>query len=255
MNLGFTFDENILKKYTLNTFLNQLPYPVNHYELAPDLEVLTLKKYIEIAKTVPNHHFHVPYFVEPLKYDFSHDHYQKHFEKLFIIIDKLRQYSIKKPTMVIHGASQLESFDKAHYNTYKGIDYLLNIIHSKSIDITLSLETLSNRSIQIGSRELMKEVIKDFNCEQLKICLDLCHDYYNFKDYKYPNDLLKDINYVHLHGMTTHKHLSIEHFPMEIIKGLQLDVDYTLELLHYQMQDDYLPGLKHDLIKMKNLNE
>lgn len=254
MKLGFTFDENILKKYTLNTFLNQLPYRVNHYEIAPDLDILSTKKYIEIVKTVDNHHYHVPYFVEALKYDFSHPNYKDHFEKLFIIIESLRQYSIKKPTIVIHGASQLSN-NNAEFNTLMGLEFLLNFVERKSIDINLSLETLSSHSAQIGSRKFLKKALDTFQSDHLKICLDLCHDYFNTDltkgDYQYPHELMSHINYVHLHGMKEHKHISIQHFPIEVIRNLKLDLDYTLELLIYQLKDQYTQILIDDLLTLK----
>lgn len=252
MKLGFTFDENILKEYTLNQFLNQLPYQAHHYEIAPDLDVLNLKAYTDIVKSVENHHYHVPYFVEPFKYDFSNDHYKNHFEKLFIIIDSLRQYSIKKPTIVIHGATIIKANQSAYNHTLRGIEYLLNFITNKSIDVSLSLETLSNRSGMIGSRENILSVLDQFKTDSLRICLDLCHDYFNFEDYSYPDQFFLDqVNYVHLHGMKNQKHISINHFPLEVIKGLNLDVDHTLELLTFNLKENYLISLKNDLQTLK----
>jgi len=226
-SLGFTFDEKILRTTSIEAFFDEIPF-IDSMEIAPDERILPIQTYKKLVKKLPSHNFHVPYFIKEKAYDFSNEDYKKDYTKFLSIIESLRQYSVKRPSIVLHGASNPHTPVE---ETRKGLDYLLNFVEQKNIDVTLTLETLP-LTAAFGSRDQILQIINEFNHAKLKICLDLCHDYYNFKSYEpLRNSFLEQVQYVHIHGKGTEKHQSIQQFPIDILQSLQLDVTYNLELL------------------------
>lgn len=226
-SLGFTFDEKILRNTSIEAFFDEIP-SIDSMEIAPDERILSILTYKKLVGKLPSHNFHVPYFVKEKAYDFSNEDYKKDYIKFLSIIESLRQYSVKRPSIVLHGSSHAQT---ATEQTKKGLDFLLNFVEQKKIDVTLTLETLPPTPA-FGSRDQILQIINEFDHPKLKICLDLCHDYYNFDPYELPNKaFLEQVQYIHIHGNGTEKHQSIQKFPVDILQSLQLDVTYNLELL------------------------
>ena len=226
-SLGFTFDEKILRNTSIEAFFDEIP-SIDSMEIAPDERILSMQTYKKLVGKLPSHNFHVPYFVREKAYDFSNEDYKKDYTKLLSIIESLRQYSVKRPSIVLHGSSHSHTDTE---ETKKGLDFLLNFVEQKKMDVTLTLETLPPTTA-FGSRDQILQIINEFDHPKLKICLDLCHDYYNYDHYELPNEaFLEQVQYVHIHGKGTEKHQSIQKFPVDILQSLQLDVTYNLELL------------------------
>lgn len=256
---GFTFDEKVLHDYELKSFFNILPIDkIASVELSPDETVLDLNIYKSIGKLIETNNqsinFHTPYFAGQEKYDFSSDKNTviKHYTKLLSIIELLRQYSVKTPTLVLHGASILNNEkSKAKDVTLSGIDYLLNFISKKNLDVNLSFETLAVNSKIIGaSRSEVLNVINEFNTDKLQICWDLCHDYYNFKEYKLPEDIFIDkVNYVHIHGKHNNiKHLSVmKYFNYKYFFDNCSFDDINIEILKTLCGETYYKDLINDI--------
>lgn len=222
--LGFTFDEKILNEFSIEAFFDQFPL-FDAMEIAPDLSLLNLSTYKKIVQKTDSHNFHVPYFVSPMKYDFSSEHYKSDYTKLLSIIESLRQFSVKTPSIVIHGGTILSNRDKAFNQTLKGLDFLMNFIHKKNLDVHLQLETLANSSPVIGSRNDVLDIVTVFDDSRLSICLDINHDYHNHR--ALPDEaFLKKVSYIHLH----HEHDSFTKWPDEAL-DFHLDCTYNLELL------------------------
>lgn len=262
--IGFTFDEKILNDYTLDSFFNILPIDsIDSIELSPDDSILDLSIYKAIAKTIEKNNqsinFHVPYFANKTNYDFSSEKsiVIKHYTKLFSIIESLRQYSVKIPSLVIHGATIIDdNHNLALYKSLSSIDFLLNFISKKNIDINISLESLSNNSNEIGrSREEVISVIKEFNTKSLGICWDLCHDYYNFDNYYLPNNkFLDNVNYVHIHGKNNNiKHVSFKkYFNYDyFLKNYDFKNVINIEILKDLCGNTYYDDLINDINLLK----
>lgn len=229
MSIGFTFDEKILSEMSLDAFLHHTNSDFKSVEIAPDDTLLPFDNYEKVVKSFLQHHFHVPYFVKGKNY-FSTNNFTD-YERFFIIVDKLRQYSIKRPNIVFH-----PSFEK---ETLETCDRLLNFIERKKIDVTLALENIS----EVSPKEIRK-YIQTFQSPNLKICYDLAHDYYN-PNYEGIENLKDELAYIHLHGKGSEKHQTIKFLPKKEILKLPRDVDMNLELL-YATAPDYFKTLLED---------
>lgn len=265
--VGFTFDEKILMDYELESFFDLLPQnSVQSVELSPDLSLLPLSTYKDIGKYIEKKNgdlnFHVPYFVNQNNFDFSGDKnvITKYYTKLLSIIESLRQYSVKIPSLVIHGATiNSENDSKSLNDTLVMIDYLLNFISKKNIDIELSFESLSNTSNMIGrSRDEVLRIINEFKSKKLQICWDLCHDYFNYNDYFLPDDNFIDgVNYVHIHGKNKDgiKHTSTkDHFDYStFFNNHSFTQTINIEILKDLCGPSYYSSLYQDIKLLNSL--
>ncbi len=222
--LGFTFDEKIFKEMSLEAFFYNLP-PFDALEIAPDDKILDLKTYKKIVNQVTEHHFHVPYFVKHGKYDFSSEHYKSDYTKFFLIIESLRQYSVKTPSIIVHGCQFATDKKSAIIKTKQGLDMLLNFIEQKSLDFNIQLET-QQKHFPISDRQDILNIVNTFNHDRLGICLDISHDCKNYQTA--PDELfLKYVNYVHLH----HEHGSFQKIPINYMNDIDLSCHHNIELL------------------------
>lgn len=222
--LGFTFDEKILQKMSMEAFFENLP-PFDALEIAPDEKILDINTYKKIANQVTEHHFHVPYFVTPGKYDFSSEHYKSDYTKFFSIIESLRQYSVKTPSIVVHGCQFATEKSHAMEKTKQGLDMLLNFIEQKNMDFNLQLETLP-KHFPISDRQDILKIVNEFQHPRLGICLDLGHDCKNHSTA--PSEaFLEKVQYVHLH----HEHDSFQMIPISYLNDIDLGCHHNIELL------------------------
>lgn len=239
--LGFTFDEKILNDLSLEEFFYDFP-SVDAIELAADESLLPLRTYKKIARYAPNQHYHVPYFVQPMKFDFSSNTYQKDYTKFLSIIESLRQYSVKRPSIIIHGANVKKDRVQAFEQTKSGLDFLLNFIVKKNIDVQLNIETIQSHGI--GSQEEIKQLIHMFSSDQLKACLDIYHVRMNKETVD--DDFLKLVDYVHLHD----HHGSIQKLDNHWLK--KIPTHMNLELL-YDFCQNYRQDLISDIHTIRNI--
>lgn len=265
---GFTFDEKVLKDYELEAFFDLLPIElINSIEVSPDTRILSRKTYQNIGKYCElnniNLNFHVPLFIKNSFYDFSNDNTSsiKDYTKLFSIIESLRQYNVKIPSLVIHGATIIsKNQTKAFDDTLYMIDYLLNFISKKNLNLNLSFETLSKNSGSIGkSREEVIKVINEFKSPNLNICLDLCHDYYNSNKFlPFTEGFLEKVNYVHIHGNNNNlKHVStLDYFDYNsIFNNVKFNQIINIELLKDCAQETYYSDLIKDIYLLEKLKK
>ena len=252
-NIGFTFDEKILYTDTLEGFFEKLPFPINHLELAPDYSLFSQKTYEDVATYSKNLNFHMPYFITDQKYDFAFNAF-KSFDAFFLIVDHLRPLSIKKPSIVIHGSREKDK-SLSHDQTKRGLEYLLNFINKKKLDVILRLENtevLSAHSLYDLAN--VNKIIETFKSPQLKLCYDMAHDYYGAKNFVLPdNNLLSYMDYYHLHGKNTLKHQDLNYFPKELLKTIKDKGDLTIELLLSNCQEDYSQTLINNLLLLNRL--
>jgi hypothetical protein len=235
-SLGFTFDEKILNQMSLEAFFDEFPI-VDALEIAPDNNILTTNDYKKIISYTKNHNYHVPYFVSEMKYDFSSEYYKNDYSKFLSIIESLRQYSVKTPSMITHGATVLTNRLSAFESTKRGIDYLLNFIEQKNMDVIISLESI--QSPYIGHTSELLEIYNLFNHNKLQLCYDIHHVKVN--EMIIPsNKFLEAVNYVHLHD----DHGSIMQVEKEWFPTLK--AHYNLELL-LPFCDNYRETLKNDI--------
>lgn len=239
--LGFTFDEKILRDYELTSFFDEFPQ-VDALELAPDMSLLPLSTYKKIVTYVKSHHFHVPYFVQSSSFDFASDHYQKDFHKLLSIIESLRQYSVKTPSIIVHGAHVTSSRKLALEQSKYGIDFLLNFIEKKHLDINIRLETIP--STGIGSVQEIMTLYHLFSHERLKACLDIHHS--KGKQEMITDDFLSIVDYLHVHD----HHHSITNLTDHWYQSI--DAHLNLELL-YDFCDNYRQSLKDDIKLLRTI--
>jgi len=239
--LGFTFDEKILRDYSLEAFFDEFPN-VDALELAPDKEILPIKTYKKIATCVSNQHYHVPYFVGPMKYDFSSETYQKDYTKFLSIIESLRQYSVKRPSIIVHGASVTETRDRAFDLTKSGLDFLLNFIEKKNLDVQINLETIQSHGI--GSTSEIQKLLNYFSYDRLKSCLDIHHIKMNQEIIH--NDFLDLVDYIHVHD----HHGSIKDLKDHWYTSIPAHIN--LELL-YDFCTEYRQELISDIHTIRNI--
>jgi len=251
--IGFTFDEQVLKDTCLSGFFNSLPFRPNHLELAPDETLLELKTYKAISQFTDNLNFHIPYFLGQRTYDFTSRDFSD-LEKFFIIVDHLRPFSIKTPSIVFHGSSDKDPI-QAHDQTRRGLDQALNFIEKKNLDLILCLEnTECSNSSSRYSLDQVLQLTGGFQSPRLKVCYDLAHAYYGCQDFSLPApDVLEMISYFHLHGKHSLKHQDLIYLPKDLIKGLMPYGDHTIELLKASCQKDYSKTLGHNMAYLSDL--
>lgn len=216
-SIGFTFDEKILKHMSAEHFFEAMP-DFDAIEIAPDPVLNQIVNFKHIVSLTKQHHYHVPYFIAPGKYDFSNEYHQRDYTKLLSIIESLRQFCVKTPSMIIHGSQITNNYETALDKTRFGLDFLLNFVERKHMDLNLCLETIP--STNIGDRTTISQLIHEFKHPNLTACLDLHHDQTTADAEESFYDI---VTYLHIH----HHHDDIkklEHIP-------KLNGHYNIELL------------------------
>lgn len=248
--IGFTFDEKILSQKTLHGFFQALPFQVDHLELAPDGALYKPSVYKAVAAYSPNHHFHMPYFMSQRKYDFAYGDYSS-YDAFFSIVDYLRPFSVKKPSIIVHG-SQEKDQTLSYKQTMRGLDYMLNFIQKKNIDVDLRLENTERVAATTHYHiQKVKAIIDAFKCPQLKLCYDLGHDYYGSHDFEPYRG--SDVDYIHVHGKNTRKHQDLKALPIDLLEPYKAQGAFNLELLIASCQKDYQTVLIDNLCRLRAL--
>ncbi|WP_425446698.1 TIM barrel protein [Dethiothermospora halolimnae] len=272
MKLGFTFDEKILNKIEINKLLSKASeIGVSSIELSPDKNIIDVKKYLDIAKVANDYsvdiNYHIPYFADNNLYEIMNfkEHETKVKEKyvsLLSIIEEIEQLISKKSIIVVHGANynNIESFNKGIYNMLSFIDWILNFLSRKNINISLALETLRKEQSRVigDTREDIFKIVNDFNSNRLGVCWDITHDTMNYYPHEPPlnDDFLNKIIYTHIHGIDLNNnksHFSIKNSDIdfnrevEFLKNNNYDGILNLELLVSHCGDGYLEYLFDDI--------
>ncbi|MTI64995.1 MAG: sugar phosphate isomerase/epimerase [Firmicutes bacterium] len=273
MKLGYTFDEKILKEISINDFFKKIyNEKIKSIEISPDEKLLSLDEYKKIAELSTdkkiNINFHVPYFIDELYEIMNLNNNRKDvidsYKKLLKLINELQDITCKSSMLVIHGGKykKKEKKSKGIYFTLSFLDWMLNFIERKKLNITLAFETLNKENDrQVGdTREDVSYIINKFNDSKLGICWDITHDYFNNQKKIKFNDLsIKDIYYCHIHGRIKNKsHTSIKKSDIDFSKQLNYLIknDYNgilnIELLS-QYSKKYLDDLLNDIDYLNNL--
>lgn len=276
MNIGLTLDEKVFDKIKPDELLSYMKQQgISSIEVSPDENVLSKSTYYEIAKLCSelniDVNFHVPYFADDFLYEIMNfTEYKKKvtskYEALVSIIVDIQNIVCKSSILTIHGAKYEDGKDKraALYNTLGFLDWILNFLDKKSINLNLALETLNKNEYIIGNcREDINYNLVEFKGSRLGICLDLCHDAFNYYPGKVPFDdnFFSNIIYCHIHGIDIEK--SISHISLK-----KSDIDFkdyinflfnkkyngvlNLELLVNCCGDSYLNDVLCDIDYLKS---
>ncbi|SKC39327.1 TIM barrel protein [Maledivibacter halophilus] len=276
MKIGFTLDEKIFNKITQSELLSYAKkLGVSSVEISPDKNILPKNTYYEIAKLCSeleiDINFHVPYFADSFLYEIMNfTEYKKEiktkYEDLISMIVDIQNIICKSSTLIIHGASYDDAKEKntALYNTLNFLNWILNFLDNKNIDLNLALETLNKNENVIGnSREDIQYNLNKFRGSKLGICLDICHDAFNYYPGKPPlnDDFLSNIIYCHIHGINIEKsisHISLKESDIDFKTYINFLIDkqynniLNLELLVSYCGENYLNNLFGDIEFIRN---
>lgn len=277
MNLGFTFDEKIIKTKHYKQVLDDVKlYDIHSIELSPDLKIMPFKEYDNITSYATERsiktNFHIPYFADNLyscsDLDYNKENILKKYEEFIKIIGNLTLPNDYNPIITIHGANYNAFNDKksALNNTIYIIHWLLNFIEKNNLNCKLAIETLNKESIRrIGdNRDEILHIINYFKNDNLGICWDITHESYNYYPNKIPlkKEFLEHVIYSHLHGIRFNEMIS--HIPLKnsdinfnyLLKYLD-EINFTkiinLELLINYCGDSYYSDLICDINYLNNL--
>ena len=237
MNLSFTLDEKILKSITVEQLLNQaIKRNVSAVELAADKDIMAVGDYTDILKCITANsldvNYHIPYFANDIyETHYFSEYMDKSKEKYGEYLDLLETFQSNinnNPIIVVHGGDYQESKRvSAIDNTKRFLDFLLNEVEKRRLPFTIAIETLRKKELRntFDNREDLNSFLNEFNCDNLKLCWDMCHDKMNFYPENMPLDqkFLSKIVYAHIHGHKIDSDKS--HLSLSIS-----DIDYTTEL-------------------------
>ncbi len=217
-------------------------------------------------------HYHVPYFADHFLYEIMNfKEYKKSiktkYESLMSIISDIQNITCKPSILTIHGANYEgnERQKEASHNTLDFLDWLLNFLEKKNVNLKLALETLNKTEQVIGnSREDINYILNEFKGSKLGVCWDICHDAYNYYPGKLSleDDFYDNIIYCHIHGIDlskTKSHISIKNSAINFDDEISflLDKNYTgilnLELLTSFCGNSYLEDLFGDINLLSSL--
>lgn len=271
MNIGFTLDEKIFDKITPIELLTKTKeMGIGGIEVSPDEKILSRNTYYEIAKLCNELNieinYHVPYFADNFLYEIMNFHeYKKNiktkYEALISIISDMQNIICKPSILTIHGAgfSEPTNREKALYSTLSFLDWYLNFLYKRNIDLKLALETLNKNEAAIGNcRDDINYISSEFKGSKLGICLDICHDAFNYYPGKasLDDDFYENIIHTHIHGIDIKKsisHISVKNSDIDFEDQINflLDKDFkgvlNLELLVSFCGESYLKDLLEDI--------
>ncbi|RKD32967.1 TIM barrel protein [Thermohalobacter berrensis] len=276
MNLGFTFDENILSKIDCKTLFSKTKeMGISSIELAPDKSVLPIKTYKEIAMISESLNldisFHVPYFAHNFLYEignfteFKKDVLEKYEQFLSIVFD-IQQIINKESIITIHGSKyeNTENKNDKMYSTLSFLDWILNFIERKNLNLKFAIETVNQvENLFIGGkREDIYYILNKFKTEKLGICWDITHDSLNYHPEKPPltRDFLDKVIHCHIHGVILDnyfRHISIQKSEIDFseqvkfLKKNNFNGVLNLELLVSCCNNTYLDDLYSDIKYLK----
>ena len=279
MKIGFTFDEKCFNKISTEELINRAAENnVKSVEISPDVNVLPVREYIKIIKLASDNSFeinyHIPYFANKL-YETNYFSHNKNesiaiYEKFLSLVEGFQQFLHNKPVIVIHGAKYISQnqASKSLYTTLSFIDWMLNTIESKNLNLKLGIETLrvkEERSIG-DTRSDILYIVDNFKTAKLGVCWDICHDAFNYQPDKPPIDMnfLNNIVYSHIHGTDLSKkisHISLVKSSIDYSSQINslVEAQYkgviNIELLVNYCKETYIDDLFKDIEYMNKLTK
>lgn len=258
--IGITFEEKVLEKLSLKEYLNIIEQlNIDFLELAPDFNAYTFEFYKHISLWCQEKniqvHFHHPHFIND---DFRLENFNiKNTQKIknyLNAIDKL--IASFEAHYIIHGATINNSRIKAYNMTQSFINFFIMEKERNQWSLTLSIETLNKHSKKaIGDhRKEILNLIEQYPSNHIGICLDITHDYRNYKAYQWPhNNFMKRVNHFHIHGFNDQgDHIGLANNPelLSLIKN----INKKKPLINYELlfTDDYIKILKNDIKRLKD---
>ena len=269
MKLSFTLDEKIFKEISPELLIEKAHnHGVSASEVSPDLDILDLMEYKKIVNIASQNNidlnYHIPYFANEL-YEIEHfslyeDKVKEKYISFINLLERFQEKLTNVPVIVIHGSNYAEdNKSKAMDNYLRFLDWMLNIFAKRNLPFTIALETLRKKDIRntLDNREDIFSILKKFDCDNLKICWDICHDKMNF----YPDatsiddNFLNKIVYAHIHGhdlKSDISHVSLEssnlNYNLEIESLLKSSFKRTINIeLLSNFSTDYLEDLFLDI--------
>lgn len=279
MKIGFTVDEKCFNIISAEELINRATENnVKSIEISPDVDVLPANRYKKIIKLASDNSFevnyHIPYFANKL-YETNYFTNNKNesisaYEKFLSLVESFQHFLHNKPVIVVHGAKYTNQNEAPEclYATLSFIDWMLNTIESKNLNLNLGIETLGfkeERSIG-DTRSDILYIVDNFKTEKLGICWDMCHDALNHypENPQIDKSFLKNIVYSHIHGTDLSRkisHISLAKSNINYtnqIKSL-IEAQYkgivNLELLINYCGETYIDDLFKDIDYMNKLTK
>lgn len=250
--IGFTLDEQAIIKYGtqwLETVAN-LPF-VGYVEWAPEPRAASLALYQNASRYfAPNAlttQLHLPYFIDESAYamnsiTLSGQKTVKVLEQWLLFVEKLRLTSDSIP-IILHPALQKLDSHNDRDITARYVELFLNLLEKLSLSrlYALALENIP-QSIGLSFANRLDQLLafreKNFNQQELNICLDLAHYAANGDDSLVPYD---EIMLYHIHQASMdkgqdHKSLALDTYdftPHYDALHTRTHTHITLELLSY----------------------
>lgn len=270
MNIGTTFDEKILKYRIIEEWLEIISENgASFIEISPHPSVLDLKDYQSIANKASNFgmktSFHVPYFANQAGFQLTWDITARHqvlknHKELFHWIEDIHGQS-NGAYLVLHGAAYENGHKKSAMDTtLRYMDAFLNDMATKNHKTTLLLETLCIEDEKaIGNHwEELESILNTFQCDQLQICWDLCHDLRNhlFQLEHIETLPFSKVPYMHIHGFheaTQKSHVSVSDQKPVYEEAIRRAIQFgfkgpiNLELLKTPCGETYEKSVTNDL--------
>ncbi len=205
---GITFEEKLLDDYDAPELISRLEstHSIRHLEISLAEETLPKASLDLILKSPFRFSYHVPYQLEklPLEAALLKTYPRELMQSTRKILDFSSHFQRQGPLTVVIHPSQDKSLD----SNLKYLDFLLEYLAKKDLDLVLSLENIHN-DYTTYTPEDVHEIVRKFATDRLGICLDV------------PNALIAGavdppaftdaLNHYHLHGFTREKkHLALD---------------------------------------------
>lgn len=274
MKIGFTLDEKELKNISVKEWIEKsYSLGARAIELSPDLEVMDLESYLEIAKTAGSLdmdlNFHIPYFASEL-YNIKGFFNKKEkalikYEEFFNILEKVKEFSSDRESVIVVHGEEFDLNEKKNFqSTLDFLNYLLHALSAKGLNHRVAIESLrlSEKEKVGNSRSELLYLISLVKDARLGICLDICHDSMNYFPSKVPHNssFYENIIYAHIHGYDLangKNHIdvlssSISYMrEISYIKKIKPDLTLNIESLSDFVGSSYLSKLFKDIEFLK----
>jgi sugar phosphate isomerase/epimerase len=269
MNIGLTFDEQILNSKNTEDWLDLVTTNgASSLEISPHPGVLSLKDYHSIANKSSilslDLHFHVPYFADKVGFlfDWNIINRESRLKNYFNLLEWIESIKCDDSFsyLIVHGQAYDTNKINALDTTMRFTDNILNQIIKKNYNIRLLYETLPRAVEQsIGNHwDDLYSICNEFDSDNIKICWDICHD---LRNHNFSIDHLKNIDfskvpYAHLHGFDKSRNLdhvgisyNTELYKETIVKSKEFGFNGLINLEHliYACGQNYETIISNDL--------
>ncbi|OPL08890.1 MAG: hypothetical protein AVO33_08215 [delta proteobacterium ML8_F1] len=206
--IGITFEEKLLNHYTLEELMHLFDraFFIRHFEISLQRRDLPRELIRKLVNQPYVFSYHIPYQREELTLDARHlatrpgDVLKSTAE----ILDFARTFIKEGPlSVVIHPAG-----DKNPYHNLRYMDFLLEYLEKKNLDLVLCLENIHNDYITYTPEDV-HEIVREFATDRLKICLDVPNGI--LAGAQKPLSFKNVLHHGHVHGFNLqHRHIALD---------------------------------------------